>query len=639
MRSVWLAGLLVVCGCKHEGNAPTTPAPASGADLDALWRLAPEGASVGFVVSPRGVAMVERAAAAIQALLAAAPELAPARNALSQALTQGLGSSNLALAELGLTATKGFALFGGDPHHDDAMFVFPVADRARFLARVHGQRADDHDVIGNLRCKPVGERYICLERDQQFDRIGRGSLEATRRTAGARGDIELVTRGFPDPDSPTVALAAQLDRGALIVRGTVGGLPRSVTQWIGSPGAPRADPATMAGFGVIDLAPYAGLAPAEPVAPGVTVRDLARSISGPVTFDNAAGSDGFHIRIPLRDPAPAQALLQHCPALLGPLGATFNAGACHVAIPAFRMELDGRVEGNELRIGSRAPARRVAITPSPLATELAAGRWSFALYGRGSLLAITSAPAMHEILRRMLGEFPDAAALFRTLPWFSEVGFGAQKDGDAVHVIVGVRTAWANPDAVVQKLAAITAAQIRSGEAGVVARSIAHDAPDSPFAQDVKAGAGGMLAVLPIGVIPAIAVPAFMDYMRRSRRSEAELQLDKIGRNARRAYNENSEFPRGKAPLTPAAPCCQGPDHHCVTGAADWQRDAWQALDFEIDEPSLYQYSYESDGRTFTARAVGDLDCDGTSATYELRGTSENGTPKTELILPPPGVN
>jgi hypothetical protein len=65
----------------------------------------------------------------------------------------------------------------------------------------------------------------------------------------------------------------------------------------------------------------------------------------------------------------------------------------------------------------------------------------------------------------------------------------------------------------------------------------------------------------------------------------------------------------------------------------------WAALDFQIDEPTLFQYSYSAspDGQHFVAKAIGDLDCDGTFITYELAGSATNGAPS--VTLTEPGLN
>jgi hypothetical protein len=146
--------------------------------------------------------------------------------------------------------------------------------------------------------------------------------------------------------------------------------------------------------------------------------------------------------------------------------------------------------------------------------------------------------------------------------------------------------------------------------------------------------------------------------MKKSKKSEAEANLNRIGKNAKRAFNELGQFPVGKAALLPANAlqefgnnCCGGRggtiampgpnvNNKCSVDPAAFANDpVWKQLEVAIDEPSQYQYDYESDGKTFTARAIGDVDCDTVSATWELRGSvSAAGNPVVELVKPRPGV-
>ena len=141
-----------------------------------------------------------------------------------------------------------------------------------------------------------------------------------------------------------------------------------------------------------------------------------------------------------------------------------------------------------------------------------------------------------------------------------------------------------------------------------------------------------------IGIASAVAIPAFMDYMKRSKKTEAALQLNKLGKNAKREYVETTKFPAGSTPLTPASPCCGQPNNHCPAVPERYASDpVWAALDFQIDEPTLFQYVYRgsADGQSFVAQAIGDLDCDGTFITYELNGSVVNGVPRYTLTEPP----
>ena len=153
-----------------------------------------------------------------------------------------------------------------------------------------------------------------------------------------------------------------------------------------------------------------------------------------------------------------------------------------------------------------------------------------------------------------------------------------------------------------------------------------------------------MIVVAIIGILAAVAIPAFMDYMKRSKKTEASLQLNKIGKNSKRAYMEKSQYVAGSAAPLPTAgtggACCGVSGslaaNHCKANAAGFTGDTvWSALDFEIDEETLFVYSYTGTATTYTATAVGDLDCDGTNITYTLAGTAVAGQPAYTLTEPP----
>jgi hypothetical protein len=135
----------------------------------------------------------------------------------------------------------------------------------------------------------------------------------------------------------------------------------------------------------------------------------------------------------------------------------------------------------------------------------------------------------------------------------------------------------------------------------------------------------------------------FEDYSSKSKATDASMQLMKLGKMAKVKYIETGAFPIGKAKVLPAAAsgdtCCGGEKGKCAV-STEWASDPiWKALEFSVDEPSLYRFSYEgTDGKTFTATAVGDADCDGKAATFTLNGTSENGGPAINLVRPPEGA-
>src|ERR1051325_2790469 len=141
-----------------------------------------------------------------------------------------------------------------------------------------------------------------------------------------------------------------------------------------------------------------------------------------------------------------------------------------------------------------------------------------------------------------------------------------------------------------------------------------------------------VIVVAIIGILAAVAIPAFMDYMKRSKKTEASLQLNKIGKNAKRVYSETSAFIVGTAAQLPAKPggggCCGGPNNHCAAVPASFAANAvWSALDFQVDEPSLFYYDYTGTATAFTAKATGDLDCDNTEIVFTLTGATTAGNP------------
>jgi type II secretory pathway pseudopilin PulG len=300
-------------------------------------------------------------------------------------------------------------------------------------------------------------------------------------------------------------------------------------------------------------------------------------------------------------------------------------------VPQFQLAADWWIDGTMMRVGKRgAKPSTVSVPTTALGREIAAGEWALAAWGRGSVLAMPPLPP--------LGNLPVEALLgVRSMIALNELGLAMRADGDTLRMILGVRTAWSNPDDVFGKLAAIPAEDVLSGKANQTGKAIADASPQSPFAADFKAGLGGVMGIAAIGgTLAALAVPAFIDYTRKARSSEASVQLKMLGNSLKHYYETNAAFPKGAVAATPATSCCVAPDHKCFDAQA-WQQGIWKELLFQIDAPHRYRYAYESDGRTATVRAVGDLDCDGTEAAYTLVVSGAGGTATTVITEPAPG--
>jgi hypothetical protein len=318
------------------------------------------------------------------------------------------------------------------------------------------------------------------------------------------------------------------------------------------------------------------------------------------------------------------------------LGAKLVAGACQFSVPNLpQLTVGVWVDGKTLHIGQKGAPAPAVVEPTALGKELADGSWQLAFYGRGSMLANYPGTQMPDLG----GEVESILHVaMRGMAMLNEVGTAIKVDGETVQFVFGVRTAWSNPDAVVAKLETLDANQLIAGKGGDLAKPIIAGAPDSMLAKDVKAGYMGlMIPAAGVGVLAAVAIPAFMDYQKRGKKSEVALELDKLGKNLKVYYIENNTFPAGDAPLTPDKPCCGQPNNKCAVDPAMFA-GIWEKLDFGIGEPTSYRYRYHSDGKTVEIDAVGDLDCDGQEATYKLEVAAPNGNPTTAIVPPAAGV-
>jgi type II secretory pathway pseudopilin PulG len=130
-----------------------------------------------------------------------------------------------------------------------------------------------------------------------------------------------------------------------------------------------------------------------------------------------------------------------------------------------------------------------------------------------------------------------------------------------------------------------------------------------------------------VGSVLAVAVPTFVRNMSSSRLTEATNGLHRIGEHAIAGAAGKScanAFP-GPAPLTPESVPRGKP---AVDAEPDpWQHPTWRALDFRASPPGVaHSFSFQLDrtGDAFVAHAHGDLDGDGTTSTFEIRGKCEH---------------
>jgi type IV pilus assembly protein PilA len=154
-----------------------------------------------------------------------------------------------------------------------------------------------------------------------------------------------------------------------------------------------------------------------------------------------------------------------------------------------------------------------------------------------------------------------------------------------------------------------------------------------------------MIVVAIIGILAAVAIPAFMNYMKKGKSSETQENINAIF-NGAKAYYEAPHSPAGTVQvltgylpgpttgLTPLAGDCCSEGGKCVPDSTHWKgapgtvAGTWEAINFSIEKAHYYQYDYTvasapntADGsNNFTITAVGNLDCDAVTSTFTLVG-------------------
>jgi len=181
-----------------------------------------------------------------------------------------------------------------------------------------------------------------------------------------------------------------------------------------------------------------------------------------------------------------------------------------------------------------------------------------------------------------------------------------------------------------------------------------------------------MIVVAILGILAAIAVPALTKYMRRSKTSEARVQIAKLFDAASSYFNEEhvergqvqviggggaisdlaphrcphqdgEETGQSAAGSTPtmATNCNLGPGGRCVPAEGgggpgyyemtEWSDNRmWNALNFQQEQAHYFHYNFQASNSgtgfgecQFTAQAFADLDDDLIYSTYERSGAAD----------------
>jgi len=113
-----------------------------------------------------------------------------------------------------------------------------------------------------------------------------------------------------------------------------------------------------------------------------------------------------------------------------------------------------------------------------------------------------------------------------------------------------------------------------------------------------------MIVVAIIGVLAAVAIPAFIKYIRRSKCVEATMNLRKMYDGAVAYYvadhadingvNASKQFPiSGPAvPDLATLSAAQLAGQRYQSSPSDWKQGGWAALEFQISDGQVFSYSF-----------------------------------------------
>ena len=158
-----------------------------------------------------------------------------------------------------------------------------------------------------------------------------------------------------------------------------------------------------------------------------------------------------------------------------------------------------------------------------------------------------------------------------------------------------------------------------------------------------------MIVVAIIGILAAVAVPAFSRYVKKARTSEAVGHLNKQWAGSLTYYDTDhlgsfgtvdpKQFPGPSGAWASNTECTCQTGQRCIAANPVWATDpVWLALGFSMPDSHHYMPGYSGMGSgtdsQFTAYSKGDLDCDSTLAEFIRPGAVNSVGDPTGSVQP-----
>jgi prepilin-type N-terminal cleavage/methylation domain-containing protein len=149
-----------------------------------------------------------------------------------------------------------------------------------------------------------------------------------------------------------------------------------------------------------------------------------------------------------------------------------------------------------------------------------------------------------------------------------------------------------------------------------------------------------MIVIAIVGVLSAIALPAFSRYVKKSRTAEAVGQLNKMWSGSISYYEADhadtggtilpKQFPGAGLTAPQEATCCGQPGDKCLASSTVYDDHIWEALSINARDTHSFRPVYASVGihtsAAFVASTYGDLDCDSILSTFQRNGSVDPQT-------------